>query len=221
MAFARRSVRLLPQVRLIRSQPSAVGPVPAMKGNRRRAEPVDDEKIIVGETMEVKFEKFPRRKKGNLLEDPSVMTLVKQHRVEIDENAEPKVSESAHLSSFGQVTEEEFKCVGNNNGPSFKVGYTDDELQLFDSIAEIKIDDALRNYEELEIFQHEVVKRLVALNASMYKWDKKPEILKKMLALNWYSDCQPKIEFLVQKCGVNPEVSSRASVAELYKFILK
>lgn len=93
----------MPQVRLIRSRPSTFIPTaPARRKDRRRDDEGDTD-IIVGETIDVKIDRFPKPKQKNFLEDPSVMTLVSQHRVEIDEDAdaEPKVFAFAYPRRHG------------------------------------------------------------------------------------------------------------------------
>ncbi|OQR79600.1 mTERF domain-containing protein 1 [Tropilaelaps mercedesae] len=151
-------------------------------------------RILVGQIVKEKFEKFPQKSSHRVAAPPTVIDLI---RLEPSKDPVPKQE------------------------------YTEEEQAIFSGVEEIAKEDALKDYRENQFDakfldtigpgirpvyniaalanKAEVLQKLIHLGVSMYQWDRKPEIIQKIIALNWRKDCEPRIDLLFNRAGVHPE----------------
>ncbi|XP_003744272.1 transcription termination factor 3, mitochondrial [Galendromus occidentalis] len=198
-AFARRAVRVLPQVRLIRGQPQAAPRVTAQHARQRRPTEEPEEMLYVGDIVEEKFEKFPRPAKKDPLDDPSVMTLV--HRQDVKEGVTNRAYTPDELSIFDRIEEIKIEDALKN----YK------ESQFFDADFLDSLGPGMMPTYNVAALadKNEVIRNLVGMGVSVAHWDEKPDVFKTMVKLNWHEDCVPRIEFLVKECGLGNEELAR------------
>ncbi|OQR79598.1 mTERF domain-containing protein 1 [Tropilaelaps mercedesae] len=106
----------------------------------------------------------------------------------------------------------------------FKWNYTDEEKAIFAKVAEIANDDALKKRtmaitavdsrkpgtltrEQITtlVQKTEVLAKLAHFQVPVEEWEDKPDLVNKLVSLNWRRDCDPCIEQLVQRTGMKPK----------------